>query len=138
MKKYEFFDHTADVGLRVYGQSLPALFENAGFALFEVLTDTARVMPRQTESFSLQRDTTEELLVEWLGGLLYRFDTSGLLFSRFRVHALHGPSLSASAGGEPFEPAAHELRTAVKAVTYHGLAITRRGDLWQATVILDV
>ena len=58
MKKYEFFDHTADLGLRVYGSSLAELFTNAGFALFDVLTDTARVAPRQTQSFRLRRDNT--------------------------------------------------------------------------------
>ncbi|MCX5900800.1 MAG: archease, partial [Proteobacteria bacterium] len=67
MKKYELFDHTADMGLRVYGPSLAGLFENAGFALFDVLTDTARVKPRQTRRFELRRDNVEELLVEWLG-----------------------------------------------------------------------
>ena len=30
MKKYEFFDHTADMGLRISGSSLAELFENAG------------------------------------------------------------------------------------------------------------
>jgi SHS2 domain-containing protein len=138
MKKYEFFDHTADLGLRIYGESLAALFENAGFALFDVLTGTARVAPRQTRRFTLQRDNAEELLVEWLGSLLYEFDTAGLLFSRFSVEHIDGRSLAASACGEPFQPGLHELKTAVKAVTYHGLSIRQEKGLWQATVVFDV
>ena len=138
MKKYDFFDHTADLGLRVYGSSLAELFENAGFALFDVLTGTARVKPRQTLRFRLRRDNVEELLVEWLGSLLYEFDTAGLLLSRFSVEHIDGWSLAASAGGEPFQAGVHELKTAVKAVTYHGLSIRHDNGLWLATVVIDV
>jgi len=138
MKKYEFFDHTADLGLRVYGSSLAELFENAGFALFDVLTDMARVKTRQTLSFRLRRDNVEELLVEWLGSLLYEFDTAGLLLSRFSVEHIDGLALAATACGEPYQSGVHELKTAVKAVTYHGLAIRQENGLWQATVVIDV
>ena len=138
MKKYEFFDHTADMGLRVYGHSLADLFENAGFALFDVLTDTARVQPRQTQRFALQRDNVEELLVEWLGSLLYAFDTAGTLFNRFCVEHIDGLSITATASGEPFDPGCHELKMAVKAVTYHSLSIRQENGLWQATVVIDI
>lgn len=138
MKKYEFFDHTADLGLRVYGASLANLFENAGLALFEVLTDTARVKPRETRSFRLWRNNAEELLVEWLGSLIYEFDAGGLLLSRFSVEQIDGRSLVASACGELYQPDLHELKTAVKAVTYHHLAIRQERDRWQATVVMDV
>jgi SHS2 domain-containing protein len=138
MKKYEFFDHTADMGLRIYGLSLAGLFENAGWALFDVLTDTGRVQPRQRRRFKLQRDNEEELLVEWLGSLLYEFDARGLLFSRCTVEQIDGLSLAASAYGEPYQQGWHELKTAVKAVTYHGLSIRQEKGLWQATVVIDV
>ena len=138
MKKYDFFDHTADMGLLVYGQSLAGLFENAGFALFDVLTDTARVKPRQTQRFNLQRDNVEELLVEWLSSLLYAFDAEGILFSKFSVEHIDSLSLTASAHGEPFSAGCHEIKTSLKAVTYHGLSIRQENGLWQATVIIDV
>ena len=138
MKKYEFFDHTADMGLRVYGHSLAGLFENAGFALFDVLTDMARVKPRQAQRFELRRDNVEELLVEWLGSLLYEFDAKGLVFSEFSVEHIDGLSLAATARGEAFEPGCHERKRAVKAVTYHGLTVRQINGLWQATVVIDL
>ena len=51
---------------------------------------------------------------------------------------LNDQQLAANASGEPFEPGLHELKTAVKAVTYHGLSIRQENGLWQATVIIDV
>ena len=32
MKKYEYFDHTADVGFFAYGKDVAELFENAALA----------------------------------------------------------------------------------------------------------
>ena len=41
--KFEFFDVTADVGYRAYGETLENAFENAALAMFEVITDTSTV-----------------------------------------------------------------------------------------------
>ena len=41
--KFEFFDVTADVGYRAYGNSLSNAFENAAIAMFEVITDTTTI-----------------------------------------------------------------------------------------------
>ena len=38
--KFDFFDVTADVGLRAYGGSLNESFQNAALAMFEVMIDT--------------------------------------------------------------------------------------------------
>ncbi|MBP9531816.1 MAG: archease, partial [Syntrophaceae bacterium] len=37
MKKYELFDHTADLGLEIYGRTKRELFANAALALFDVM-----------------------------------------------------------------------------------------------------
>ena len=36
MKAYEFFEHTADIGVRAYGRTLEELFINAASALYEI------------------------------------------------------------------------------------------------------
>ena len=43
MKRFEILDHTADIGIIVYGEDLKALFENAGEAFFHLITDMKRV-----------------------------------------------------------------------------------------------
>ena len=43
MKRYELIDHTADVGLRAFGKTLPELFRNAAIGLFEMMTDLEKV-----------------------------------------------------------------------------------------------
>ncbi len=138
MKKYEQIDHTADIGLKIFGNSLLDLFANAGSALCDTLTDISEVSPTTKQIFHLQRDTTEELLIEWMGNLLYTFETEDLLFSRFSIISIDKNSLSAEAEGEFFNSAIHTIKNGVKAVTYHKLKIEEKDGLWQAEVVLDI
>ena len=39
MKKFEFIEHTADIGIKAYGKSLPELFQNSAEAMFTLLID---------------------------------------------------------------------------------------------------
>jgi len=140
LKKYELIDHTADVGLRIFGDTLPALFENAGRALFDVIAGPGYRGLKEKRTFSLERDSLEELLVEWMGALLYAFDTEHFLFGSFSVTALdrHACSLQAEAEGDYCSHEVHAAATGVKAVTYHNLHIVQKDGRWEATVILDV
>ncbi len=138
MKKYELIDHTADIGLQIYGSSREEVFRHAGFALFDIMTDIATVRALEKRTFTLQRDNLEELLVEWMGALLFLFDTEHLLFSRFTINDISDTVLIAEAHGETFDPSRHVIETTVKAVTYHSLSILQQANSWQATVILDV
>lgn len=134
---YEIIDHTADIGVRVHGQTMPELFEHAAFALFDVMFDISGVQPVFEREFTCRRDSYEELLVEWLGNLLYVFDTERIVFSRFHVERLDGQFLSARAFGEHYEAGRHDLKTLIKAVTYHGLCVQQTHAGFAATVILD-
>jgi SHS2 domain-containing protein len=138
LKKYEQTDHTADIGLKIFGNSLPDLFANAAYSLCDTLTDISKVSPTTKQTFLLQRETTEELLVEWMGNLLYTFETEDLLFSRFNIISINKNSLSAEAEGEFFNSAVHTIKNEVKAVTYHKLKIEEKSGLWQAEVVLDI
>ena len=43
MKKYELIDHTADVGVKAFGNNLSECFENAAKAMFDIITDSSEV-----------------------------------------------------------------------------------------------
>ena len=135
---YELIDHTADIGVRVQGQTMPELFEHAALALFDVMVDISSVQPVMQRTFTCRRDSCEELLVEWLGSLLYVFDTERVLFSRFSVEMIEPTMLVALADGEFYDAARHELKTLIKAVTYHNLCVRQLADGYEASLIFDV
>jgi SHS2 domain-containing protein len=138
MKRYEFFNHTADVGIRVFGNSLAELFENAGFALFDIITEIATVRECEKRCITISRDSIDELLVEWLSRLLYLNATELLLCSKFHIREIAQQRLTGDAWGEIFQDDRHIIKTEVKAVTYHGLKVYKDNELWKATVVLDV
>jgi len=47
MRDYEFFEHTADVGIIARGNTLEEAFSNAAKAVFEVMTDTSKVEAKE-------------------------------------------------------------------------------------------
>jgi SHS2 domain-containing protein len=135
---YEFFEHTADLGLRIRAATLDELFVDAARALFSaIVEDLATVEPRQQIDVHLTGDEREYLLFDWLKGLLYYFDTEYLLFGRFEAR-VDEMGLRASAWGEPLDRARHVLEHEVKAITYHGLRVEQSPDGWLAEVIVDI
>jgi SHS2 domain-containing protein len=136
--KYRPWSHTADLGWRIFGNTLEELFENAAGALMATLTDRRTIRPREIREVALAAPDREALLVDWLNHLLYLFDLDGFLGRDFKVLTLTAELLKAQARGEIFDPGRHPEKTGVKAATYHHLAITPKNHGWQATVILDL
>jgi SHS2 domain-containing protein len=139
-KPYRYLPHTADVLVAVQGATLKRLFENAGAALFDLITDRATVRPRERVTIEASGLDRENLLVRLLSELLYLQDTRGWRFRSCRVTALDREAFTvrAVAAGEPFDPARHPRRREVKAITYHQVRITRRGGAWRVRLVLDV
>jgi SHS2 domain-containing protein len=136
---YEFFEHTADLGLRLRAADLNTLFAEAGVALFSILLeDVARVQPQMPHAFSLTGEDRELLLFDWLRTLLLTFDEQHWVFSRFDVQ-VHSQGLQATAWGERFDPQRHLPGREVKAITYHGLKLEQQPDgTFLAEVIVDI
>ena len=137
-RPYRQLAHTADLAWRLWGASLPELFENAGRALSATLTDRRYLRRRATRTVRLTAGDRESLLVDWLNHLLYLFDIEGFLGRDFQVESLTPGSLAARVSGETFDPARHPSRTGVKAATFHQLSIVPVQDEWEATVVLDL
>lgn len=135
---YEIIDHTADLGIRVTGESLERVFENAGLALFDVITDLRLVRPDTRMSFSVAAENLEALLVQWLRELLYLFYGQKRLFRAFEITQLSQTDLTVTAWGERFNPKRHPIVTEIKAVTYHELSLDRTESGWAAQMIFDV
>lgn len=138
MKKYEFINHTADIGIKIWGESLEELFENAAYALFDIIAELNKVKAENFIEVKIEGEKIDELLADWLRDLLYKFNGEGYLLKKFKVEEVSEKGLEAEVGGEKLDLARHSLKREVKAVTYHGLTVKRRDKRWEAQVIFDV
>ena len=137
-KNYKTFDHTADLGIEVYGEDQRELFINAGRALFDLITDLDKVEVKTALSFTIEAIDREDLMVSWLGELLYFHQAEGYLLTDFVLHDFGEQSLSATVQGETYESHRHELTREIKAVTYHQLTVTQEKERWLARIVFDI
>ena len=138
MGSYELIDHTADIGIKVYAKELKEIFETAARAMFEIIADLKNVKPREKRTIELKGSATDELLIFWLSELLFQYEVYQILFTDFVVDKISQFSIIANAYGQRFDKNLHEIKTEIKAVTYHDLKIEKVNFGWQAQVIFDV
>ena len=136
---FELFDHTADLGLRVRAESLEALFREAGRGLLSmIVANPQAVQPVQSKSIDVEGDDPSYLMFDWLNELLYAFESEKLLLAEFEI-AFNGKQLTATCRGEPMDHERHQMDHEVKAITYHGLSVTKdESGTWIAEVIVDI
>jgi SHS2 domain-containing protein len=138
MKRFEVLDHTADIGLIVYGEDLKSLFENAGKAFFHLITDLKKVRLRTEKRIKIRKESLERLMVDWLTELLYLHEVENLLFKEFKVESVGEEGLRAKVKGEAFQEGVHVIKTGVKAVTYHQIEVRKEKEGWRAQIIFDL
>jgi SHS2 domain-containing protein len=135
---FEYFDHTADIGVKAYGESLEALFQNAALGLVSIVYETSYAPESRTFDISVDNpdDNLEQILVDWLNEVLFILETEAAVLTRFDIRELDGRHIRAMAAGSP--SGLHRYKTEVKSVTYHMLEIGREKDLYFARVLFDI
>lgn len=138
MKTYKLFDHTADLGIEFFGDSLEGLFVSAGAGLFDVISDINQVKAEKTFQINVEGIDLEDLLINWLRELLYLHQVKRILLSEFHISEMDDLHLKGCVSGEPFDAKRHEIKKEVKAATYHDIEVTESNGRWTARVIFDV
>ena len=137
MKNYEYFDVTADIGFRAYGESLNEAFENAGLAIFNIISDTSNIEPSKEISFKIRSEDEVSLLYDYLEELLFYHEVEFMLFSEFHVEIDNNLQLKATIKGESIDWDKHERKTEIKAITYHKMDV-KKTDVFELQAIVDL
>ena len=137
MKKYEYFEATADIGLRAYGNDMNEAFENAGLAIFNIISDTSLIIPERKIEFEVASEDDVSLLYDFLEELLFYHETEFMLFSRFDVEIDDGFHLKAVIYGEEIDWDRHERKTEIKAITFHKMAV-KKANRVEVQAIVDL
>ena len=136
--KYKQIEHTSDIGIKVFGNSMKDLFINAAFGMFDIMTDISSVNHSLAEGIEIAGDNPEEIMVSWLSELNYLFITESKIFNKFEIYRLTDTELNGSAIGEKLDPRRHPIHTEIKAVTYHEIYIKQLKKKWEAQIIFDI
>jgi SHS2 domain-containing protein len=135
---FEILEHTADIGVRVFGGDMAELLKNAALALMSLITVRESVRPAEEAAFEAEAETGEELLIKMLSEILYLHQARKMVFCEAEIELTDGYRLKAKLRGEKIDPDRHELQLDIKAATYHNLKIQKVGDRFMAEIIFDI
>jgi tRNA nucleotidyltransferase (CCA-adding enzyme) len=135
---WEHFPHDADLGVRGFGATPAAAFEQAANALMAAITDLKQVRPVEAIDIRCNAPTLDILLVDWLNALIYEMAERRMIFGAFEVQIENG-RLNGRAHGEPISRERHAPAVEVKGATFTELAVTEdQPGKWRAQCVVDV
>lgn len=133
--RYELIDHTADMMVKAYGDSLEECFANAAFSLFDQTVDLSGIGTDEEVEVRVSGIDDEDRLYSFLAEMLFIEDCDNLILKEFQV-SFDGDDVVCRARGETLDRSRHRIRSEVKAITYHMMEVDRETP--SVTIIFDV
>ena len=138
MIRYRVFDHTADLGVQVFGSTVEELFINGAYALFHLIADLDQVQLTEERIITAAGTDRNELWVNYLRECLYVFNGDGLLMRECVILSLDQSHVTARLRGEVLDPSRRQIKQEIKAVTYYQASVKKTKRGWTGKVICDV
>ena len=146
VKDFEQLSHTADIKIRVYGNTLKELFRNALVGMFQsigprapgcMVEDERLVCKSLPEKHTLDVEShdLESLLVDFLSEALYFSDVHNQAYLDAEIHEVDEKHIKATIYGVKIT--GFEV-VELKAVTYSELEIKQVDGIWQADIVFDI
>ena len=139
MKRFAFFEHTADVLFEAYGKTLKECVENAALAMFTIMAKPKLLKKTVKTKVKNKGKTLDEMVVFLLDKLVTESDARQAFWKEFKVKKLdekrktiegiaYGSLYSRNAAG-----------THVKAATMHRAKVFKNDKgVWVARIVLDI
>ncbi|MBN1559854.1 archease [candidate division KSB1 bacterium] len=137
MHDIEFFDHTADIGIRLQRSSKKELFRDAAFAMFHIIEPETKYRDLVNYEITVDGQDLEELMVNWLSDLNFYFQIEGYVPLNIRL-TLAANGLTAQIQGYALNRSVHNSQVEIKAVTYHKIYVRQEDGAWKTQVIFDI
>ena len=138
---FEYGDHTADILVIAYGQSLPEAFKNAALGVLNIMYDTSRVNSVDKVNVEVYGDDLEQLLFNWIDEVIYWFDGRKMAIGDIIINEFDEdkPRIKATLQGEHYNVERHGFRgTIVKAMTYNMMSIERVNNGFKVQFVVDI
>ncbi|KAF5281902.1 hypothetical protein FQR65_LT14486 [Abscondita terminalis] len=143
--KYEYLDHTADVQLHAWGDTLKEAFEQCGLAMFGYMTTLSTVEINDVSEIEANGHDLESLLFHFLDELLFLFSCepflicTKLVITEFKIDG-DDLMIRCKCYGEEFTLGKHPQGTEVKAITYSAMQIVNEPERnrFEVFVIIDI
>jgi SHS2 domain-containing protein len=135
--KFDFFEVTADIGVRVWGKNINELFENAAIAVTSLMINPNLMGKKIVKELTVSGNDLPSLLINWLTELLIIRDSEGILFSSFEVMITNDEkTLYAKNYGDCI--IGKSLEMDIKAITYSLFKLEKIYEHYFLQFVLDI
>jgi len=130
---------SGDFVFEAFGKTVEELFESCAKACFSAMTELSKVDTAEKFPVDVDAENIEDLLFNFLAELIFLKDTEKIFLSEFDIKIdIDKFSLNSVAWGEMIDYNKHDIRTDVKAVTYHNLQVRQVEGEFRVRAILDL
>lgn len=143
MRKFEFFEHTADAKFKAYGKSLEEAFCNAADAMYDIILDQEQLEEMEARNIELKGHDEKALLYNFLEEIIFLLDADFFALKAAKSMRIEkegkGFTLTATLWGQKLNSGI-QTEKHVKAVTYNEMEIThdKKTGKWEVQVVLDL
>jgi SHS2 domain-containing protein len=140
--RYKILPHTADGKFQAYGATLEEAFGNAALALASLMWDWRSVEPRTRYPIRVRGRDLEQLLVKFLGEVVFLFETRSFLLGEVAAVTIEPGEadcrIEATFIGDRLSDRT-EIFGGVKAVTYNEMKVEECEDgSYAVQVVVDM
>ncbi|VDK84016.1 unnamed protein product [Litomosoides sigmodontis] len=139
--KYEYLDHTADVQLHGWGDTLEEAMEQTLIAMYAYMTDISVVSAEYSFDLFASGIDMVSLMARLLDEALFAFSAEPFFIGRVaKVIKLDREKFEVQVRcwGESFDLTRHPQGTEIKAITYSNMQINESSDKTDIYVIVDI
>ncbi len=131
---YDVLDHTADLKVRIYGNSYTSIFQNSVITISDLIMDRNLLKPGFNKTIEIEKNTPDNILVNLLNDILFYMEYENVIYFSskldFTENRLHGRIFGSSI------PDNVEYRNVIKAATYYDLKVDPEHGF--AMVVFDI
>ncbi len=133
---FEELAHTADLEIRVWGEDLVSLFQQAAAGMLHLsgVEELAEGISSVQQNISIEAMDFEGLLILFLEELLYRLTEDYMVYEIQELSISSEYTLKAELTGAQIK----SYQRDIKAVTYHNLNIRSSADGYEVNIVFDI
>jgi SHS2 domain-containing protein len=139
-QKFRYLDHTSDAKFQAFGRTMEEAFGNAALATASLMWDVETIPKRVRHPIRIQGKDLEQLLLHFLGEIIYLFDTEMFLLGSAEEIKIEKKSegylLEAVFLGDN-NSNTYNIFGEVKAITYNEMKIEKNNRI-ALQVVVDI
>lgn len=132
--KFKILPHTADLKIKASGKTKEELFSNMLNGMSQSQKPEIKSKEKIKREIKIKSLDLPSLLVDFLSEVLYLAQVNKEVYFKVRFKKISNNEIEGELIGQKVERFGEDI----KAVTYHGLDVRQKKDVWEATLLFDI